>query len=342
MHRHLDPTVESLLHAPGPVVVSVSLPTTPHRAGNRDDVARLRLCIEHAEEQLRDRNVPWNRDAGRAVASRLGAAAAEIDLRHPGTGVLLWAGPTWHRAMRVPFEVDERVTISDRAVLRPLVTGLATTPRFRVLVLAEHSVHLFEGAAGALREVHGDGFPLRATIVPVSDPRHSDLPIRDTRVEARRTLLREVDTLLAPLLREDPTPLVLAAPPRDRAAFRAVTMHSALLDGEVGGWNTEAPLGMLLESLADVDDAIVATHQRVLLAELDRAIGAKRAALGLEESLGCALDGNGRILLVEPDAGPESPVERAVVAVLDKGGIVEPVPTGALPGTGGIALLLRH
>ncbi len=94
--------------------------------------------------------------------------------------------------------------------------------------------------------------------------------------------------------------------------------------------------------------------------ELDQAIGARRAVLGIDSVIASALDGAGRLLLVEdgysafgtvrPSGGVEvhdradafDLVEFAVATVLDKGGSVEGVGRNELGGDAGLGLLLRY
>ena len=353
-----DALLDDLVHAPGPLVASLILPTDRLRAGNRGDATRLRLTVERVIDRLD--GLDGLDDCADSVARHLRMAAGGVDLHHPGTGVMLFAGPTWHRTTHVDYPVDEQVTIGERPALRALAIGVAAAPRYRVLVLAEHGAHLFEGRTDRLHEIHGDGFPFTADITPVSDPRHSDLAIPDSWYRELRANLRTIDALTSPMFTEDPTPVVVAASRRVRAEYRAITHHADLIAGEIGGWPDTTAVAHLGAAVAPVAGRVVHTHRLALVDELDQAIGARRAVLGIDSVIASALDGAGRLLLVEdgysafgtvrPSGGVEvhdradafDLVEFAVATVLDKGGSVEGVGRNELGGDAGLGLLLRY
>jgi hypothetical protein len=72
-----------------------------------------------------------------AVLQHLKAGIASIDLLSLSDGVAVFATPTETRVLTHPFAVPERVTVDDAFETRDLAWGLARSPRYRLLALAE-------------------------------------------------------------------------------------------------------------------------------------------------------------------------------------------------------------
>lgn len=339
--------------------VTILLATDRRRPGNAEDRLRLRHLVDTATERLLREH---DRREVQPLIERLHRAGADADLAHPGAGLAILATADEAQVHRVPFPLPERVVVNETFALRDLLLGLHRTPRYRVLVLSPKVSRLVDVTAGAATEVHDGGFP-----VSVEPPReegtpHRDLPIHETQdAEAHRFVFRAVDRAFGAVHARDPLPTVCSGVERDVAYFEEVTVHGSTLVGRVHGNHTGSPPHEVAAVAAPVAEAYFAGRRRDAVRAVEDAIGAHRAALGVDEVWSCARDGRGRLLVVEEgfalpvrvtgahlepagegDDRAVDAVDEIADAVLATGGDVEFVEPGALAAHDHIALVLRY
>lgn len=68
-------------------------------------------------------------------------------------GLVVFVEPGYHRAVRVPIDVIESVTVDDQFDVLPLAPVLETSGRCYILALAKNSVRLFEAARNSIEEL---------------------------------------------------------------------------------------------------------------------------------------------------------------------------------------------
>jgi hypothetical protein len=263
----------------------------------------------------------------------------------------------------LPFAVPERVVVDDAFETRDLARGLARSPRYRLLALAEKPTRLLESDGSTLMEVHGAGFPMfveGAHGEPIPSGGYS--PHSSRSEEQYRQFFRRVDQALRAHAAADPLPVVIAGTERDLAYFDQVTEHAAWIIGRLPG-NHELTRPAELERLAmPILENHLGEQRAAAVTELVETIGSGRAVVGIKPTWQCALAGRGRVLLVEEDfeyparvvdrrlepAGnfdaPEvldDAVDTLVDIVLEQGGDAVFLEPGALGTHGPIAMLLR-
>ena len=321
------------------------------RLRNLSATARHRL-----EEELGARE-----SAG--IVGRLEAGVASIDLRNPGSGVSVFVTPSETHVFSLPFSVPERVVINDAFDTRDLARGLARDPRFRVLALAGKPTRLFEGSGSTLAEVLTAGFPMfveGAHGEPLASGGYSRHSSRSD--EEQRRFFRQVDHALSAHAAADPLPLVVAGTERDVAYFDEVTGHREMVIGRLPGNHEITPPDRLAALAAPLIEEHLATQRATAVAELAEAIGTEHAVVGIKRVWERAVEGRGRVLLVEdgfeyparivdrrlePAGDADAPevlddaTDTLVDIVFEKGGDVVFVTPDALGVHGPVALLLR-
>jgi hypothetical protein len=365
MEHALSPAALSELRRPRPYpAVSVLTPTHRREPDNAQDRVRLRNVVAKAKRQLEaDPAVPRERRAD--VARQLDAALTEVDLSHAEDGLVIFAAPGEHQVWSLARPVPERVVLSDTFLTRNLVSAQAAERPFWVLSVSADRVALWSGGVDRVTEHRAGGFPMarsRDNFDAERQERIGDLP-STFRDEGTRHFLRDADTAIGRILREDARPLYVTG---ETAAL-------SLLD-EVGGVTKDAvhvSHGGLAHGTPEavwqtVRPQIAAEARRStdsVARELESARGRRAFAAGVDEVWQNAREGRVRLLAVEEnyrmtvrDTGGdhlvpaasgdldarEDIVDEIVEQCLETGADVRFVPDGALGDAAGIAGVLRY
>jgi hypothetical protein len=364
MEHALSPATLSALRRPRPYpAVSVLTPTHRREPDNNQDRVRLRNVVAEAKKQL-EADPSVTRERRFDVAGQLDRALAEVDLTHTEDGLVIFAAPGEHQVWSLARPVPERIVLSDTFLTRNLVSAQAAERPFWVLSVSPDRVMLWNGGVDRVTEARLGGFPLvrsRENFDAERMERIGDLP-STFRDEDTRHFLRDADTAMARLLREDPRPLYVTG---EQAAL-------SLLD-EFGGVTRDAvhiPHGGLTHATPDtvwqavrpLHDAEARRDTAAVARELDSARGHRTFAAGVDEIWRNAREGRVRLLAVEEnyritvrDDGDhlipaasgdldarDDIVDEIVEQCLETGAEVRFVPDGTLGDADGIAGVLRY
>ncbi|MES5820145.1 chemotaxis protein [Streptomyces sp. RG80] len=365
MEHALSPTTLTELRRPRPYpAVSVLTPTHRREPENTQDPVRLRNVVAEAKKQL-EADPAVSRERRADVARQLDQALAEVDLAHTEEGLVIFAAPGEHQVWSLARSVPERVVLSDTFLTRNLVSAQAAERPFWVLSVSADHVTLWNGGTDRVTEHRAGGFPLtrsQENFDAERQERIGDLP-STFRDEGTRHFLREADTAMGRLLRENPRPLYITG---ETAALSALD--------EVGGATRHAvhvPHGGLAHGTPDaVWQAVRPLHEAetrkntaAVARELETARGRRAFAAGVDELWQSAREGRVRLLAVEEnyrvtvrDEGGdhlvpaasgdldarEDIVDEIVEQCLETGADVRFVPDGALGDARGIAGILRY
>lgn len=341
--------------------VSILAPTHRHEPGTGEDRIRLRNLADRARDRLLGM---YPKREVAPVIDRLQEALATLDLNRPSDAVALFATRDTTYLFKLPFSVHEHVVVDETFATRDLVRGLARTPRYRVLPLAEKPARLFEATGDALVEVRTGGFPIEVEGGRGEPLESGGYPVHTSRSdEQQRQFFRRVDRALGAASADDPLPLVVVGVERDLAYFEEVTQHRRSIASRIEGGYERTPPSELATVVAPAVQHYFDERRSGALARLIEAIGTHRTALGVDAVWHAAHEGRGDTLLVEEDyfAGPsrlvggrlqpaaaddpdvlDDPVDEIVEAVLAHHGDVIFLDRHALAEHGRIALITRY
>ncbi|SFE45031.1 baeRF3 domain-containing protein [Streptomyces mirabilis] len=365
MEHALSPATLTMLRRPRPYpAVSVLTPTHRREPDNAQDPVRLRNVVAEAKKQI-ESDPAVTRERRTDLVQQLDQALAEVDLAHAEEGLAIFAAPGEHQVWSLARTVPERVVLSDTFLTRNLVAAQVAERPFWVLAVSADRVTLWNGGADRVTEERIGGFPRTRSL---EDPnaerkeRIGDLP-STFRDERTKHFVRDADTAMSAVLREDPRPLYVTG---ETAAL-------SLLDevGTVTKDATHIPHGGLAHGTPDavwqtVRPLISAEERRdtdAVARELESARGRKEFAAGVDEVWQNASQGRVRLLAVEEnyrvtvrdDGGDhlvpaesgdldarEDIVDEIVEQCLETGADVRFVPDGSLGDAKGIAGVLRY
>ncbi|MEU8967751.1 chemotaxis protein [Streptomyces monashensis] len=364
MEHALSPATLAELRRPRPYpAVSVLTPTHRREPESGQDPVRLRNVLTEARKRL-EADPAVTRERRNDVEAQLERALSEVDLAHAEDGLVIFAAPGEHQVWSLARSVPERVVLSDTFLTRNLVAAQAAERPFWVLSVSADRVTLWSGGEDRVVADGSGGFPLERperNFDPERQEQIGDTPSA-YRDETTRQFLRDADTAMAALLREQPRPLYVTG---EQAAL-------SLLDeaGSVAGNAVQIPHGGLAhagpeavwQALRPVLDAEARKDAGAVVSELTSARGHRTYAAGLDELWQSAREGRVRLLAVEEnfratvnDLGdhlvPAAPgdlearediVDEIVEQCLETGAAVRFVPDGALGDADGIAGVLRY
>jgi hypothetical protein len=352
--------VEALARVHASPAVSIFSSTDRERPGNQEGPRRLRVLVDEARRRLVE---SWGEEETAKLVDRLERAGAGVDWGHPGDAVAIYATADEEHVFMLPIAVRDRVVIEETFATRELLLASQRAAPYRVLALSEQRARLFEGSGTRLEEVVGSGFPVDVEAPKHTGTPHRDLPVHDPAAGAHRFVFRAVDRALNERSARAPLPIVVVAPERDLAYFDEVTAHDRLIVARVAGDHTRASAGEIATVVAPhVERALVARRHETIEA-IERAAGEHRVALDVIGAWIAAVEGRGRLLVVEdgytfparlvdgvlvPSAGTEGrhalddAVDEIIEAVLVNGGDAVIVEPGQLGPYAPIALALRY
>jgi hypothetical protein len=363
----------------GPAV-SIFLPT--HRAGPdiRQDPIRLKNLLKQAESELiREGMRPA--DAGELLAPVARLLEDTAFWRHQAEGLAVFRSHNAFRLYRVPLNVQEFVTVSDRFYIKPLLPLLINDARYYVLALSQKAVRLLECSGEHVHDVELPGVPqgvqeglpigpapeFQRYTLPVGGPHDGRLHghgvgVDDADVTNLTRYFHRIDEGLKNILKETDAPLILACVEYLSPIFREVTSYRHILGPIISG----NPDGLTDEELQRKGRLIAEPHFRqtrdLAAAQYYEGITKGRACNSLADILSAA--GQGRIASLfiplgvrrwgrfqfdrlsleeheDEQPGDEELLDLAAVLTLTHGGAVYGVAPEEIPGRQLLAAVYR-
>jgi hypothetical protein len=352
--------VERLARVHAEPAVSILFTTDHHLPGDEAGPRRLRAMLDEARRRVA---AEWDDDRAAKVLDHLERAGAAIDWRHPLDAVAIFATADDEYTFQLPVPVRDRVVIEATFATRELLLATQREVRYRVLVLSGEQARLFEGTGARVREVVDGRFPFSVEAPVHTTPSHRDLPRHDAAAGAHRFVYRSVDRVLNECSAREPLPIVVVAPERDLAYFDDVTAHARLIVARVAGDHARDGAARIATLVEPYVREAFAARDAATIGVIEEAASRHALALGVPAVWAAAMEGRGRLLVVETgfscparlvDGVPipvaegdgslelDDAVDEIIEAVLVRRGEAVLVEPGELGQYAPIALALRH
>jgi hypothetical protein len=367
-----------LLEREGPCI---SLFMSAHRGGAEEDPIRFRNMLGQAEERLVAHGL--HAPEASTFLAPLHSLLADVSFwPNQCDGLAIFLARDFLRVYRLPWAFREELEVGGLFHVAPLLPLLAGDGRFYMLALSQNAVRLFQGTRFTIAPVDLKGVPRNLAEALRTHDRDEVLTfhtrptsgggwgaifeghgvgIDDKKVDLLH-YFQKIDRGLHDLLREERSPLILAAVEYLQPIYRDANTYPHLLENGVEG-NPDRLSG---KELRDLAWAVVGPHFRE---DLGRAVGiyhqaasvgkatadAKRiipaAYRGEAETLFVAqgqhlwgtLDpGTNRVEIHErQEPGDEDQVNLAAIHTLRHGNAVFALPPDGVPG-GGLLAAICH
>jgi hypothetical protein len=307
---HVDiptfPEIRALIAARADACVSVYVPTTPqtqHVTGSRIAFGNLtRMALQQLDAAGFDKR---RRALLEAELNALGEDDAFWRLQAHSLAVL--ATPASVRTFRLATAISERVEVSGRFHLKPLLRAIAFPQNTFVLALSENTVRLVEVFADLPPSpVQVPGLPdSAADAVGRASVNNLTQGTRIANAQGQTVLLRQyarqVDAALRGVLAGREMPLILAATEPLGPIFRAVNTYPALLAEGVSASPDRMSDSELAKAARGVLDGYYASEIEAAKALFQKRFGQHRATTDLQAAARAATFGAVELLLVDID-----------------------------------------
>lgn len=138
--------------------ISFYMPTVQSTAETRQNPTRLKNLLRQAEQEL----IAWGIRSPEARALLRPARERQRDRafwQHQSSGLAIFLAQNFQRELRLPFAVDELVSVSDRFHLKPLLEYSRRNGRFYVLALDLEQIRLFRSNQFEIEEIPIEDVP---------------------------------------------------------------------------------------------------------------------------------------------------------------------------------------
>jgi hypothetical protein len=250
-------SVQELIDDRGAPRISIFLPTHERGPETKQDPIRLSNLLDEAQSALEEGE--FGRGAEGILAPARALLKDEDFWQHQSRGLALFLSPDDMRRHRVPIELREKVVVSERFHVKPLLPLLTGDGRFHILALSQAGVRLFDASRDSIRAIDLHDVPESLRDVVGYDWKESSLQFYsssggarsnvagpgvmfhghgsakdDTKPEVRK-YIQAVDRGIMGLLPDRSRPLVLAAVEYVAAMFRAISKHPNITEQIVEG-----------------------------------------------------------------------------------------------------------
>lgn len=247
--------LKTLLERPEDTSVSIYMPT--QRTGDVEQGAiRLKNLLRRAEERLLDQGLRQP-EAARVLEQGRALVDDTLFWHHQADCLALFMAPDMFRYFRLPYRLDETVTVSTRFHVSPLLPLFTTSGIFYVLCLSQNKVRLIQCSRDGGRELTPETLPESMADVLQYDEFSENLQFRsgppqgaagkssaiyhghgegkDAVKDNIVRFLREVDHGIRDSLKDEQAPLVLAGVEYLRAQYRDINTYPYLVVEGVDG-----------------------------------------------------------------------------------------------------------
>lgn len=326
--------LKSLIDRPGDIGVSIYLPTL--RTGDVEQGAiRLRNLLRQAGDKLEATGLR-SPEAARIVEPARALVEDPLFWHNQADGLALFLSRGQFVYYRLPYTFDERVVVSSRFHVSPLIPLFSATGMYYVLALSQNHVRLIQCTSDAAWEVTPDSLPERLAdalqydeyseelqfhSAPPSGPAgrnamyHGHGEGKDVAKDNIIRFLRVVDEGLREALNNGGAPLVLAGVEYMRALFRDVNSYPHLVESGIDGNPDELSAAELQRAARDKVGPYFTAERDTALRRYGEGIPLKLTKDKVDEVVVAAADGRISVLFASMGAqvwGRFSPEDRIV------------------------------
>ena len=302
-----------------PTCISIYMPTEKAGAETRKNPIRFKNLIKEAESKIKqlDRSTEEPQDI-------LDLARGYVDnhdfWQHQDCGLAFFINGENIKYYRLPYVFEERVEVSDRFYLKPLLPVITNDSKFYLLALSQNEVKFFLGSHYSINQIDlPESVPgSLAKALEYDDPEkqtqyHSGNPgnspiyhgqgvgTTDNKDEIRR-FFQAIDNGLQKALQEEKTPLILAGVEYLLPIYKEVNSYNNLLEKGVLGNPENVAASDLHDSAWKIVEPHLSAARKEDIDKYNQLAGDSEASSELEQIVGAAAKGQVDTLFVMSNA----------------------------------------
>ena len=302
-----------------PTCISIYMPTEKAGAETRKNPIRFKNLIKEAESKIKqlDQSTEEPQDI-------LDLARGYVDnhdfWQHQDCGLAFFINGENIKYYRLPYVFEERVEVSDRFYLKPLLPVITNDSKFYLLALSQNEVKFFLGSHYSINQIDLPESvpPSLAEALKYDDPEkqtqyHSGNPgnspiyhgqgvgTTDNKDEIRR-FFQAIDNGLQKALQEEKTPLILAGVEYLLPIYKEVNSYNNLLDKGVLGNPENVAASDLHDSAWKIVEPHLTAARKEDIDKYNQLAGDSEASSELEQIVAAAAKGQVDTLFVMSNA----------------------------------------
>lgn len=300
--------------------VSAFIPTFRGGPDLQQNQTRMKNLVSEVTRQIDARELPS--DQSEALIAPIRALVEDGEFwKHPTDGIALFAAPGKFEVFKLPYQVDEQVSVGVHYLFTPVMPLITGNGNFYVLALSQQNVALYACTRFGIQPVSLPAdMPTNIDDMLQEDAQEKELQFRsssgqgsaggvlfhtsstDNSKDRIQRYLNLVDDYLKPILREQRTPLVLAAVDYLQPIYRQMSEYAHILpQGIEGNPDTLRPEELHAAALPLLDDVLNEAAARAV--ERYQALNASESATDqIRDVVAAAVWGRVEVLLVNADA----------------------------------------
>jgi hypothetical protein len=200
---------------------------------SRQDPIHLKTLIAQAEAQVEAR---LGKREGNGLLDPLHRLLEDGDLWESSLdGLAAFVSPSFAAAYRIPMPVADAVVVSDTFHTKPLFQFLRANTRYYALAISQNSVSLYQGSSYGAGSVNLRALPTGLTEALGVSGLDEDQRGQEERKDTLLKFFRAIDKGLHDYLRDERTPLLLAAVKYYHPIYREANTYPNLLEQGLDG-----------------------------------------------------------------------------------------------------------
>lgn len=332
---------------------------TSNAARTYMDAARVQdhlKRLEHEAERLLHEH--YDKHDAAPVENRLKALIAGVKKVDDRPGLALFVNRDVARAVHLPFDVQEQVTVGDRFQTRELLRAGSDTVAYHVLLLSSGHARLFKAEDAHLTGEERGDFPMEnrhytTDVMQITTSRGQD--------NQERHFHKDVDQAVEKLVGADGIVVVASVADHYAHYMQAVARPSMYYGNLKGSFDHVAPKDLVEQAW----EVVHAERKKRQMKELEQAaqLTTRLFSTSVEDIWAQVSEGRGQVLFVERDKHQAAVLENDRIVLVDEradhaagidlvdaiieehlghGGQLRILPNGSMSTYGGIALKLRY
>jgi hypothetical protein len=305
-----DELIQLIAHEAFPCV-SIVVPMHNKNPERQNDHLIVKKAIDAAKTLLKMKEGENGFDSS-ILSNKLDDLYHQIDFLHVKQGLGIYASSTLARLVHFPFHVHQKIAVNNKFAGMDLYYYLYSTRNYRVLHLQQHAVHLFNGKEDQLNEIMDGYFPAEykeeyeyekaekitshgSTVLKQFErDKHA---LQEIRI---KDFYKKIDTSVRNYVAED-MPLLIAGTKNELSSFLEISKNIQYVKGKVVGdllFKDHYELGRKCWEELQVQ---IGKHHDYLINELEEDFGRNLLVYGVYNVYSAAIDGKGRLLLVDKE-----------------------------------------
>ncbi len=314
--------LQSLLQQQAGPCVSIYMETHPTGEIGQQDQVRLKNLLHSANEQLTDAGLR-NVAARELLAKAKGLPTDPVFWNNRSHGLAIFLSPERFECYRLPQEFDEAAFVGPRFHIRPLLPLLVEAGNYFVLALSQNNVRLLSGSRDALETIDVPGLPenmeqalnyseadrgaqvhsaMRGSLGKQAAVFHGQGGEPDSHKDDLVSFFRAVDRALAPVLRTENRPMLLAGVEYVLSIYRNVATYPHIVQQQLTGKWEHLSAAELHERAGALIKPSLGHARTTAVAKYGELAGTEKTSHDMQHIVPAAYTGQIETLFIDPQA----------------------------------------